>query len=518
MPRLVRTPLLAALLALAAAPAALASTGQRAIIEDDALMAQNPTQTAQAFRALGASTVRLFVTWEQIAPSPASSRPPRHFNASNPAAYPASSWTLLDREIIAATAQGLSVDLLLTGPVPRWAQGPRAPRGPLGRPVWKPNAADFGAFVKAVGTRYDGHYTADGTTLPRVAFWSIWNEPNYGYNLAPQGADRGRVLIAPMYYRSLLDHAWEALRASGHARDTILFGETAPHGDGIRAGNFNLVDPLTFLRALYCVGSNYRPLRGGLARAEGCPATAAASRSFRAQNPALFYASGFGAHLYAQSYTHLVAPDHSLGGDPNYADLADVGHLESVLDRANRAYGSPTRLAIYNTEYGFQTNPPERGVVLTPGEAAYFMNWAEYISYRNPRIASYAQYLLRDAASGQFASGLEYASGRPKPGYDAYMLPLYMPTTSVSHSSSLEVWGGVRPASSAPRGTTVAQLQFRSASGGAWVPLRVIAVADATGYFDVRQTFSHSGSLRLAWTNPLLGQTVYSRTVAVTVR
>jgi|SRR5579875_2907736 len=526
MPSISRTSLLlllASLLtcgALAMAPAASASSGQLAIFEDDAQMAQNPLATAQTLRSLGASTVRLFVSWAQIAPDPNATRPPAHFVASNPNAYPAGSWSTTDREVIAATQEGLSVDLVLTSPVPRWAEGPRPPRGPLGRDVWRPNAADFGAFVKAVGTRYDGHFTPAGQSaaLPPVRFWAVWNEPNYGYNLAPQGTDRGRVLIAPMYYRSLLDHAWGALRASGHAGDTILFGETAPHGDGIPAGNFNLVDPLTFLRALYCLGANDRPLRGGLARAEGCPTTVAGSRRFRAQNPPLFYASGFGAHLYAQSYTHLVTPNHSLGPDPNYADLADVGHLEALLDAANRAYGSHTRFAIYNTEYGFQTRPPQRNVVLSQAEAAYFMNWAEYISYRNPRIASYAQYLLRDAPSGQFASGLEDANGAHKPGYDAYILPLYMPTTSVSHPASLEVWGGVRPARYMPGHFAVAQLQFHSSAGGPWVPLRAITVHDTSGYFDIHQAFSRSGAIRLAWTDPLGGATIFSRSVAVSVR
>ena len=50
--------------------------------------------------------------------------------------------------------------------------------------------------------------------------------------------------------------------------------------------------PLIFLRSLYCVDSNYRELRGSAGVAQGCPTTAAGSRSFRKQNPALFSASG----------------------------------------------------------------------------------------------------------------------------------------------------------------------------------------------------------------------------------
>ena len=113
----------------------------------------------------------------------------------------------------------------------------------------------------------------DAGDLPRVSFWSIWNEPDYGPSLAPQGVP-GDLTVenSPRMYRRLLDAAWAALQATGHtpATDTILFGELAPRGEK-RWGVFSGMKPLVFLRALYCVDSRYRPLRGTRGAGQGMP-------------------------------------------------------------------------------------------------------------------------------------------------------------------------------------------------------------------------------------------------------
>lgn len=519
-----------ALLAALSAPVAAASATQQAIIEDDSALAANPVATLAQMRALGATRVRIFVTWSAFAPHPNWRRRPR-FDAANPAVYPRSAWYLLDEEVRLATADHLGVYLVLTGPAPRWAQGPGAPASePFGRSVWDPNALDFGAFVKAIGTRYDGHYTPPGqrSPLPAVRFWSLWNEPNYGYNLAPQSAGSA-IQRSAAIYRSLLAHGYAALRASGHRHDTILFGELAPHGQA-NGGNFAGVAPLLFLRALYCVNGSFRQLRGALAKANGCPTSAAGSRRFRADNPALFYASGLAAHLYAQG----TPPNRSLN-DPcvrgqdraDYADLGDVGKLELTLDRLQRVYGSRRRMPIYNTEYGYQTHPPQprscaaNSLPVSIATAAYYINWAEYISYRDPQIESYAQYLLADPPKGNFDSGLEFSNGRPKrPLFGAYMLPLYMPTTRVRRPSRLLVWGAVRPwwAARQLSSPPAALLQFQAGHRGRWQTLATITRVNPSGYFELRLRFVRSGSLRLLWHNPLVNRTYSSRTIGVEVR
>src|SRR5207248_2268860 len=95
---------------------------------------------------------------------------------------------------------------------------------------------------------------------------------------------------------------WKALHATGHGGDTILIGETAPRGItvGDAPGHFQGMVPLRFIRALYCVDANLRPLAGAAARSRGCPLDAAASKQFAAEHPALFQATGFADHPYPQ--------------------------------------------------------------------------------------------------------------------------------------------------------------------------------------------------------------------------
>ena len=82
------------------------------------------------------------------------------------------------------------------------------------------------------------------------------------------------------------------------------------------------------------------------------------------------------------------------------------------------------------------------------------MNWAEYLSYENPRIRSYDQYLLVDPLTADFASGLELPNGRPKATFAAFQMPLYLPHTHRKHDGRLLIWGAARPApqrSASPR-------------------------------------------------------------------
>jgi hypothetical protein len=348
-------------------------------------------------------------------------------------------------------------------------------------------------------------------------------------------------------YRGLLGAAWRSLEATGHspASDTIAFGELAPRGESFW-GVFSGMTPLTFLRALYCVDSSYRPLRGTAARIRGCPTTPAASRRFRAQNPALFHASGVSDHPYMRWYK----PDHELNPDPtnhlstaDYASLGVIGHLTSALDRLQRVYGSPTRFPIYNTEFGYITSPPKhspdpmasvRVIYLSPAVAADYMNWAEYLSWRNPRIRSFQQYLLYDPLRptrkndwGGFASGLLTWTGAQKATYYAWRLPLYLPVTKARRGHALEVWGCIRPARFGALDTgspQSAQIQFAPRGSNQYTTAQTVTIAPGAGcYFDQHLVFPSSGTVRLAYTYPagdmMLGDgaAVLSRTVSVTI-
>jgi hypothetical protein len=156
---------------------------------------------------------------------------------------------------------------------------------------------------------------------------------------------------------------------------------------------------------------------------------------------------------------------------------------------------------------------------VSPQLAAYYLNWSEYISWGDPRVRSYDQYLLVDSPSARFATALETATGQPKPGYDAYRMPIYLPSTTASAGQAREVWGCVRPARYARLDTGRAQevkIQFQPAAGGPFKTVRTVTLTDPYGYFDLRQSFAGSGNVRLAWSYPH-GTEIFSRIVSITV-
>jgi hypothetical protein len=303
--------------------------------------------------------------------------------------------------------------------------------------------------------------------------------------------------------------------------------------------------PMVFLENLYCVGPRFTPLRGTAAALRGCPTTAAASARFVTEHPALFANSGISDHPYDEWF----APDEELDipklagwalENTQDTSLATIGVLERGLDRLTAAYGDHEQLPIWDTEYGYQTSPPHRiwsGDTRpwpSPATAAYYDNWAEYLHWRNPRLKSFAQYLLQDAVPatrandyGSFASGLFGYDGAAKGGYvAAFRMPLYLPhTVAPSPYRAIEVWGAARPAPVASLATGRAQtvsLLFSPEGSGVWLPLRTVPVS-ASGYYDTRVSFPSSGRLMAQWTEPvnalasLTGASDDSRTVTVTV-
>jgi hypothetical protein len=209
-----------------------------------------------------------------------------------------------------------------------------------------------------------------------------------------------------------------------------------------------------------------------------------------------------------------------LADGPDFANLAALPKLEHLLDSVTSTYGSSTRFPLYSTEYGYFTNPPSpTGAPLQV--AAAYLNWAEYISWRSPRIRSWDQYLLADPTTGgpsKFVTGLELADGVHKPSYAAYRMPIYLPHTQAHGDHRLEVWGCVRPAHYVRLDTGVpqrARIEFQQRAGGPFATVKTLTITDPDGYFDTIVTFPSTGSVRTAWSYPH-GPTVYSRTVAIT--
>ena len=145
-----------------------------------------------------------------------------------------------------------------------------------------------------------------------------------------------------------------------------------------------------------CVNSRYRPYRGKAARKRGCD-------NFRA-----LPGSGLAHHPYTLRRRAQRRRRHR--DDVTIANLPRIVRALNRLGRKNRL--KRARMKVWITEFGFQTDPPDpfqTPIRKVPG----FLGLSEWLSYRNPRVASYSQYLLYDDRdTGGFQTGIRFAGGQ----------------------------------------------------------------------------------------------------------
>ena len=206
--------------------------------------------------------------------------------------------------------------------------------------------------------------------------------------------------------------------------------------------------------------------------------------------------------------------------DPNSASLSGLGRLEHGLDRAFRAYHKRAGIPIYITEWGVQSRGPNPFIKFSQTQQAEYLNEGEYMAFRNPRVKSFAQFLLVDDAPNTtdpvgsraywstFDSGLLfYGSNQPKPGVLRIELPLWPPNPR--HGNNVFVWAS-RPTTAA----RVGMLQFQPRGATTWTNLAQVSGTGWEGYVSTHVALPSAGSLRLSWTAS--GQTLYSRSAQVT--
>jgi hypothetical protein len=522
----------------AAAPARASTTERSILMDDEQLIYASPAHveaSMEQMAKLGIDTVKVSVVWSLVAPDATARRAP-HFDATDPNAYPDGAWARYDLVDELAHQLGLGLYFQLTAPAPDWAVQPGA-RGPEHFWSHEPNPTEFGEFAEAVGRRYNGSFvppagTPDplvslpfglslGTTagtgsftsqpLPPVTWWGIWNEPNEHAWLSPQlRRYHGRTVpFSPLLERRLTDAGYGGLVDAGHVHDTILIGELASGGS---------VEPIPFVRDLYCLGPRYRPLRGSAAAALGCPASGSGA-DFVDAHPALFHAAGFAHHPY--SFDH--EPNTPFASAPATITLANLGALERALDRSLRAYRQRAGMPFYLTEWGYKTNPPNPFVHTSLSQQATWLNEGEYMSWRDPRVKALAQYLLYDSLPRQgaapgtlsywstFQSGLYYHDGRAKPSLDAFRLPIWLPRARPGRR--VTVWAELRPAKHT--GPQSGVIDFRASPAASWTPLVTVQTANSEGFVLAHVNIPRRGMIRLAWSDPASGAVDYSRTVPI---
>src|SRR3954468_24348108 len=425
---------------LAAPAAASASSSLETGLADDRVLFGDPAAAAGAvsqWAADGVDVVRIHARWSAIAPDATATVPPREFHPSD-ASDPRYDWAALDRAVGLVRGAGMRVMLAVTGPGPVWSSGD--PSRHDGR--YKPSPAHFRAFAAAVATRY----------AAQVDRYLIWNEPNQPLWLTPQRSNGAP--FSPHLYRDLVNAAVPAIHAAA-PRSEVVIGPLAPSGSDGRTANAP-VRPLAFLRAFACVDSSYRALRSG--RCAGFVAPSG---------------DGFALHPHGIR----ASPDsHARSRDD--APLADLGRFEGVLDRLTRAHrlrvtAGTTYFRLFLTEFGYQTNPPDRYLGVSPDTQAAWLVRGAQRAYGDPRVRNLTWYVWRDEPLGAshssgWQSGLLSADGRVKPAMQAFTLP-FAATTS-------RVWGVVRPGA----GHRVA-IEGRTASG-AYREVRTLQ-SDARGGF-----------------------------------
>lgn len=480
--------------ALAAAPTAIAGTGQVSVMQDDDRLIYGSDAvrdgSLDVMRTAGVDVIRITALWKVLAPT----RLRGTFDGANPRSYSPRIWNRFDRLIIGTYLRGMTPYVNVTWPGPTWAQGRTRNLRLRRRGSFRPNRFQFARFVEAVGRRYSGRYRDedDGNhILPRVQIWSIGNEPNQAGWLSPQWVRRpnGRwVAASPRLYRELYYTGRAALTRSGHDGDGIIFGELAPLGRSDR-GPTSPIRPERFLHEMFCLDPGGNRYQGAAARIRGC-----SQSRFKPVR-----ATAFGYHPYSPEGPPESRPRHQ-----GEFTMSNLKRLPLVLDRLAKRTGKLQEgLYIWLTEYGYETNPPDQTFGVALHQQSQYLNTADFLAYRQSRVAAVSQLLLADANPLRrpgsrkacfrctYQSGLLFANGTPKLAYFAYRMPIYVKRIS---STSLLVWGQARFKGNV--GPHRVDIQFRPASGGGWQSLGSIQTNNGFGFFEKSVLVPADGFIR----------------------
>ena len=377
-----RLGLLAAVLAAALLGAtARSADGSRFLrigIYDEAQTLYGPVpKTFAAFKQLHVQEVRLNLYWGGKY-GVAKRRPAR---ATNPAdrAY---DWELYDRTVEYAAANGVHVLFSIYG-TPSWANGGR------GQNVAPTRSTDLRNFAFAAARRYGGTYpAADGRILPAVREWLAWNEPNNPLFLKPQfkKTAKGWTIQSAVDYAKICNAVYNGVHATLVPSERVGCGVTSPRGNNNPNSARPSVSPLAFLRAVK---------KAGL-------------KTFDAWAHHPYYA-GPSDQPTTKPVTAKGAP----------ATAVTLGNISDLIREVTRLYGNKR---IWITEYGYQTNPPDRLFGVSYAKQAAYLKQAFAIARKNKRIDMMLWFLLKDEPTlGGWQSGLMTFGGKRKPAYNAFM-------------------------------------------------------------------------------------------------
>ena len=358
----------AAFLASSAAPSSRLIKG---LFDEANTLTGNPDRTFPILRQLNTKALRTNLYWGGRY-GVASSRPQSPTNPDDPA-Y---DWSLYDRTVNYAQQFGIKIVFSIWG-TPRWANGGRQPN------VAPTNAVDLERFARAAARRYSGRWRGeDGRGLPRVDFWLAWNEPNNPVFLAPQFKRVGGKYIrwSPRDYARICNAVVKGVHGANFRTQKVACGATAPGGNNSPTSSRASISPIAFLRSIKAYG-----------------------------------AKGFDAYAH---HPYHANPSESPKTPPRSVNTITLGNINVLIKELTRLYGAKR---VWITEYGYQTNPPDRLFGVSWAKQAAYLKQAYAIARANPRIDMLLWFLLRDdTAAGGWQSGLMTAGGKRKPAFIQY--------------------------------------------------------------------------------------------------
>ena len=269
-----------------------------------------------------------------------------------------------------------------------------------GSPRW---ANGGGSATRLPRTGFGNFAYAASKRFPWVHLWTAWNEPNNRTFSVP---------VSPsLYVRNVLNPAYVALHQASSA-NRVAGGVTSPR----RAPSG--MAPLAYMQGM----------RAAHARLDAY-----------AQNP----------YPVDRGETPTSSPCSS-------CDSFTMARLPLIRASVTKYFGAKP---LWLTEYGYQTNPPDRLLGVSYAKQALYLGEAALRVWQQSGVTVLISFLIRDEPSlGGWQSGLFTAGGTAKLAYHAFPLPL----AQVRRSGSRVVfWGQVRPGS----GRRVYAIQRATASG-----------------------------------------------------
>jgi hypothetical protein len=294
----------------------------------------------------------------------------------------------------------------------------------VGTPPWA-NGGKPSNYAPTSTASFRDFATAAGRHYRWVKRWLIWNEPNQVRWLRPTSA--------AVYTTRLLNPAYAALHRTVPGVQ-VGGGGTAPRG------SIGGISPITWLRAMHA------------------------------------------AHARLDAYAHNPYPLDPKRETPLSGGCAHCATLTmATIDRlVSLVTSNFPHARIWLSEYGYQTDPPDRLLGVSPAHQAEYSSEGAYVAYRTPRVDVLIHFLYRDEPNvARFQSGLVSLTNASKPVLAAYQLPL---AQIARKGTRVTLWGQAR----APGTSTTVRIEQRT--GAAW---RTVATVHAgTGRF-----FRWSGTL-----------------------